>query len=139
MIYLTNNDLLLYSFERFIAESTSDDAEIINRTETSVIGIIKPYLKERYDVVDTFNEQEPIRDEFLVMIIAKMVVHQILSRNSARKFDPEKDNDFKWGLKQLEKIQAGRVVLEIPPKLDDTGNSATSLMYGNNTNNDYYI
>ncbi len=139
MIYLTNADLLLYSFERFITESTADDADIINRTEKSIIGVAKTYLKERYDLVDTFNEDEPVRDEFLVMVLAKMVVHQILSRNSARKYDADKKNDYDWGIKQLEKIQTGRTILELPPKLDDTGSASLTLGWGNNTNIDFYI
>ena len=138
MIYLTDADLELESFERFINESTANDDSKKDKAETSVIGIVKTFLNN-YDCVDIFNEEEPLRDEFLAGIMATMVVHKLLGRNAARKLNQDGKDEYKYALAQLEKIQQGKIILNLPPKLDENQQPTTPIMWGNNTNPDYYI
>ncbi|MFA9212489.1 MAG: phage protein Gp36 family protein [Candidatus Methylacidiphilales bacterium] len=138
MIYLTDEDLNLESFERFINESTANDDTVKNKAETAIIGIVKTFLNN-YDVVDIFNPSEPIRDEYLASIMATMVVHKLLGRNAARKLNQDGKDDYNNCIKQLTAIQTGKVILDLPPKLDDAGNSTEPIMWGNNTNQDFYI
>ena len=138
MIYLTDADLELESFERFINESTANDNDLKDKAETSVIGIVKTFLNN-YDCVDIFNQEEPLRDEFLAGIMATMVVHKLLGRNAARKLNQDGKDEYKYALAQLEKIQQGKIILNLPPKLDENEQPTTPIMWGNNTNPDYYI
>lgn len=138
MIYLTEADLKLEAFERFINESTVGENTVIDDAEKAVIGIVKTFLSN-YDVTDIFDEDEPIRDEFLAKLMSIMVVYEILSRNAARKLNSDMKEEYLWAFKQLEKIQTGRVQLDLPPKLDEAGASNVPTMYGNNTNTDFYI
>lgn len=93
----------------------------------------------RYDVDEVFNPSDPIRDEFLASIMAVITCYKILTRNKARKINTDLKDRYKWALEQLEKIQTGKVLLNLPPKLDEAGESTVPTLYGNNTNTDFYI
>lgn len=139
MIYLNDEDLALESFERFITESTAGSlTDMVVKAEKAVIGVVKTFLIN-YDVVDIFDEDEPIRDEFLAGLMAIMVTQKLLGRNAARKLNTDAKDEYKWAMAQLEKIQTGRIQLDLPPKLDTSGNTTVPAMYGNNTNTDFYI
>ncbi|MBX7204160.1 MAG: DUF1320 domain-containing protein [Bacteroidia bacterium] len=139
MIYLTQDDLNLESFERFITESTGGDSSIVDNAEKKAIAHCKTFLS-RYDVEDVFDEEEPIRDEHLANIIAIITCYKIISRNAARKVPSDAREDYKWALEQLEKIQTGRVTLELPPRIDSsTGNAVSNAIFGNISNPDFYI
>lgn len=138
MIYLNDDDLKLESFERFITESTGGDAELKDKAELSVIALCKTFLT-RYDTDDVFSEDEPVRDEHLANIMAIIVCYRLIGRNAARKVPTDAKDDYKWAMSQLEKIQKGIVELNLPPKLDDQGQSTNPVLWGNNTNEDFYI
>ncbi|QQV91571.1 adaptor protein [Winogradskyella phage Peternella_1] len=139
MIYINAEDLKTDSYQRFIDESTSDFEGVIDKCELTAIGITKTLLKGRYDVALIFDETEPIRDEFLAEIIVKLTMYKIIGRNAARKVPTDLKTDFDWAMSQLEKINAGKVSLDLPFPTDEDGNSTLKPMFGNNTNKDFYI
>lgn len=139
MIYIKDNDLKTESFQRFIDDSTADFPDVKNTAELKAIGIVKTLLKGRYNVSLIFNIDEPIRDEYLADIITKITISKIFGRNAGRKLPSDIKEDFDWAMKQLEKINAGRLTLELPVKTDEGGNPTAKPMFGNNTNQDFYI
>lgn len=139
MIYITEDDLKTESFERFIAESTSDFPTVKDKAELQSIGIAKTLLKGRYDVGTIFDETTPIRDAFLVEIITKLTTCKIFGRNAARKLPTDIKEDFDWAMKQLEKINAGRLALDLPTTTPTSGAPDGNTLWGNNRNENFYI
>lgn len=139
MIYISDDDLKTESYERFITESTADFEGVKDKAELKALGIIKTLIKGRYDVNLIFDTDEPIRDEFLADIVTKITLYKIISRNAARKVPTDLKEDYDWAMKTLEKINAGKLTLELPVKTDEDGNPSAKPMFGNNTNNDFYI
>ncbi|MFY0714116.1 DUF1320 family protein [Seonamhaeicola sp. NFXS20] len=139
MIYITDNDLKTESFERFITESTSDFPTVKDEVELKTIGLVKTFLSGRYNVEAIFRETEPLRDEFLADIVAKITMYKIISRNAARKVPSDFKDDYDWAMQQLEKINAGKISLDLPAPTDEEGNSNINPMWGNNTNKNFYI
>lgn len=139
MIYLTDNDLKRESYERFITDSTADFNGAKDSCELVAIGIVKTMLKGRYDVDLIFNEVEPLRDEFLADIITKITVRKIFKRNAPRKVPSDVKEDYDEALKSLKEINGGKLTLELPVNTDEDGNPTAKPMFGNNTNEDFYI
>lgn len=144
MIYLTENDLKTNTLERLLNESVADFQQAKDEVELQVLAEVKALISNRYDVKAIFGTPT-IRDPFLVKIITKMVVHDIISRNAARKIPQDRKEDYEWAMKQLEKINTGRLKLDgLPSKPTDTTNGGTSstaskMLYGNLKNKDFYI
>jgi hypothetical protein len=138
MIYLNDEDLELESFQRFITESTGGDTSLKDKAELKAIALCKTFLTN-YDVDDIFDEEDPIRDEYLAEIMAIIVLHKLIGRNAARKLPTDAKEGWDWAMKQLEKIQKGSITLLLPPKLDTDGNVDSLTIWGNNTNTDFYI
>jgi len=139
MIYINDDDLKTESFERFITESTSDFPTVKDSAELKVIGICKTLLKGRYDVDLIFDQSEPLRDEFLAEIITKLTICKIFGRNAARKLPTDLKEDFDWAMKQLEKINAGRLTLDLPLATSTSGAPTSDTIWGNNKNENFYI
>ena len=135
MIYLTLEDLKTDSFERFIRESAADFEQAIDRAERRAIGLVKPYLRDRYDVEAVFDPKAPLRDELLVDILSTLTLSKIHGRNAARKFSGD---DVEAAIKQLDKIAAGKITLALPPK-DESGNPDSRSLFGSLKNDDFYI
>ncbi|MCO5253622.1 MAG: DUF1320 domain-containing protein [Bacteroidetes bacterium] len=136
MIYISKEDLETDIWERFIDESTGHDDNIIDRAEGKAIDLCKTYLT-LYNTGLVFDEISPIRNEVLVDIISKLTTYNLIRRNAARKVPSDAKENWEWAMKQLEKIQSGRITLDLPPVVLPDGKS--NSMWGNNTNKDYYI
>lgn len=140
MIYLDAEDLQADSFQRFITDSTKDDVGVIDRAELKCIGIMKTYLQGRYDVDLIFDEDEPIRDEVFVEILVKLVLKKIFGRNAARKVPTDVKEDYDEAMKQLEKLNAGRLTIKnLPVPSTDDGSPSAAPLFGNISNPDFYI
>jgi len=139
MIYLSDEDLITDSAERFINDSIADFQQAKDKAEAKCIGIAKTMLRQRYDVDVIFDEAAPLRDEFLVEIITKLTLHKIFGRNAARKVPTDVKEDYDWAMKQLQLLNSGKVELNLPIPTNDDGTASAAPMFGNNTNEDFYI
>ncbi|AOR29553.1 hypothetical protein FORMB_25360 [Formosa sp. Hel1_33_131] len=139
MIYLTDDDLLTDSFQRFIDESSKDNEDVVANAELKCIGIIKTMLKGRYNTELIFDETDPVRDEFLADILTKLTLHKIFGRNAARKVPTDVKDNYDWAMKQLGLLNAGKLQLELPSPTNTDGTASAAPMFGNNTNPDFYI
>jgi len=137
MIYITREDLETDAFERLINESTTES--ILDRTEGKVLGIVSSYLSGRYDAILIFDPEAPIRDELLADIVSRIVLYRTFRRNAARKVPEDVATDYGWAMKELLRIQKGETILDLPAPLDGEGNPESNTMFGNNTNEDFYI
>lgn len=152
MKYITKEDLLDGSYEQYIRESSKDSFKIIASLEGKAIELVKTYLT-KYDTASIFgipilDEEEeaepeytpPIRHELLAEIIAKITLYKLIRRNAARKVPEDIKEEWEWAIKELERIRSGATILDgLPPKLDDNGNIASNSLWGNTTNQDFYI
>lgn len=140
MIYLTKEDLITASFERFIDESSQDEQYILDNIEAKKIGILKSYLQTRYDVATIFNPDAPMRDEVLVNILVRLVLADTFARNAARKIPVGNKEDAEKAMTELKDIATGRVIIgSLPGAVDGSGNLVSNTIFGNNTNKDFYI
>jgi len=137
MQYLTIEDLKTDSFERFIDESSKDFEAAIDKAEKRAIGKVKPYLRDNYDVGAIFDAEMPIRDEALVDILVILTLSKLHGRNSARKLP--KGDDVDDAMKELDKIAAGKITLELPLPVNEDGNVESTSIWGNLRNDDFYM
>lgn len=141
MIYLSKNDLISYCQERFIDESMQDDETILDDLEIKQIGIVKSYMGGRYDVEAIFNPENPIPNDVLKSIIARLLLYWLIKRNAARKVPTNFQEDFEAANKELIAISTGRTPLSDLPGLTDGGGNPvnSNSLWGNNTTTDFYI
>lgn len=140
MIYITKENLITHSYERFIEESTKDNPIVIDQAEAENIEIVKSYLSNRYDVTKTFNPDNPIHSPLLVRIITKLTLYDVFRRNAPRKINQSTIDDYEEAMKQLNQISTGRIVLnELPKPTDENGSTKSNSIYGNNSNKNFYI
>ncbi|WP_417366871.1 phage protein Gp36 family protein [Flavobacterium beibuense] len=137
MVYIVKNDLVTFAHERLINEScetetTLDEIEIIQ------IGIVKSYLGTRYNVNQIFSE--PIKNDVLVSIIARMTLYRLFKRNATRKVPSDAKDDYEAAMKELTDISTGKIKLsDLPVAIDGQGNPVSNSIWGNNRNPNFYI
>lgn len=158
MIYITKDDLITNSYERFIDESSKDVTSTLDKNEARAIAIVKSYISGRYDVNSIFASlvlpdetgdpeglDEPeytpsIRHELLVEIIAKITLYKVFRRNAARKVPEDVKEDYEWAIKELAGVRNGSIpLIGLPPAVDESGQPISKTIWGNNTQTDYYI
>lgn len=155
MQYLNQEDLTPDSYQRFITESIgdADGSDVVDKNEARAIALVKTYINDLYDTKSIFGytipaqyEEDkpvivpPIRNELLVDIISKITLYKIIRRNAARKVPEDYKDDFNWAIGQLERINSGRIALsDLPPSVDEDGNTQSESIWGNLSNPDFFI
>lgn len=143
MKYLSEDDLTTDSYQRFIIESSADNPDVIFKCEDRAIALVITYLSSRYSVKDIFGDDElnipPLRNELLADIITKITLYKLFKRNAARKLPDDIKEGWDWSILMLEKLQTGRIILNLPPALDENGQVKSKSIWGNLSNKNYYI
>lgn|SRR5690554_2139866 len=138
--YLTIDDLLEQSYERFIEETSKDNFQVIVSLEEKSIEKVKTLLGSKYDVDKIFDKDDPIHNPMLVEIIACLTLYKLFKRNAPRKINSQMTEDYNNALRDLEKLATGRLVLnELPKPTDDDGNEKQDTMYVNISNRNFFI
>lgn len=140
MKYLTLDYLYTHAFERAIKESTTDFEQAIENLETETISLVRTYLYRYYDVAKIFAEP-PVKNGVLDKIITKIIIYEAVRRNVYRKVNNGYQEDYKWAMETLEKLNTGRMTLsDLPSKpKESTDNPKDSLMHGNLSNKNFFI
>lgn len=148
MKYINKDDLISVIQERLMTETVAlspeaplNDNTILNDIEEKAIDLVVSYISGKYDHTRIFPEdtETPIRNGILVQIIASIVVYRSVRRNAARKVPEDYMQLYSDALKQLEKIQSGSMKLVNCPLLSNDDGSPVSPLYGNNTNDNFFI
>ncbi len=140
MKYIDKEFLVNYAQEIFINESSQTDDSILDRIEQSVISILKSYLGTRYNVEEIFSEEDPLENEILKDIVAKIVLYRLIKRNTPRNVPTNFKEMHDEAMKSLKELATGVVKLsDLPVAIDDSGAAVSNTMFGNTTNKDYYI
>lgn len=148
MKYINKDDLISVIQERLMTETVAlspeaplNDNTILNDIEEKAIDLVVSYISGKYDHTRIFPEDPeiPIRNGILVQIIASIVVYRSVRRNAARKVPEDYMQLYSDALKQLEKIQSGSMKLVNCPLLSNDDGSPVSPLYGNNTNDNFFI
>lgn len=134
MKYLQQQDYEAYIQNRFFAESQSDNPLAFETIETQVVAEVADRLSGRYNTAKIFDPEKPIRSELLAKIITKIAIYELIRRNAARKVPQDYVNDWEWAQKMLDKLESGTPKLPLP-----TTENGGNLMFGNNTNTDFFI
>lgn len=144
MKYLNKEDLISVIQERLLDESVinkdNDDATL-NDIESKAIDFAISYISGRYDT-DKIFATPPLRNGVLVQAIAQIVVYRSVRRNAARKVPSDFKDLYDEAVTMLNNIQRGSTQLKgLPTPTNNQGDSASQakLMYGNNTNTNYFI
>jgi phage gp36-like protein len=144
MRYINKDDLLTWIQEPLLngsitGEDRQPDDTVLDNIESDVIDLVKGYLNGRYKSNEIFDSTPVIRNGILVQIISMTVIYRVIRRNAARKVPEDIHDNYGDAIKLLERIQSGVLTLEnIPPVTADDGTTA-SLVYGNNTNEYFFI
>lgn len=141
MKYLTLEHLYTHAFERAIVESTADFTEAMDNIEAETIDIVKTYLARYYDVAQIFGDT-PIRTGVLTKIMTNIILYEAIKRNVYRKAKGKYEEDYKWAMEMLDKINAGKITLaDLPeaPKNNTSPKTGGKLLHGNLSNKNFYI
>lgn len=138
MKYLNKDDLITVIQERLLDESIQLSDDILDKIEQKQLDFVTAYISGRYDISCILTEP-PVRDGILVNILSMLVVYFAVKRNAARKVPEDHRDLYKDAIALLDKVQAGRLPLSGIPQITAPGGSTGKLMYGNNTNKDYFI
>lgn len=138
MKYINKDDLISYIQQRLLDESLQLDDTILDNIEANTIDLVTAHIGARYDTSKVFADP-PLRNGVLVQIISMITVYRVVRRNAARKVPEDYTNLYTDAIRMLEKIGAGTQYLENIPPITAADGSTGKLMYGNNTNTDYFI
>ncbi len=145
MMYINKDDLIDIIQERLMTESvamptptTIDENTILNSIEKKAIDLVVSYISGTYNHELIFAET-PIRNGVLVQIIASIVVYRSVRRNAARKVPEDLIQLYSDAIKDLGRIQSGAMNLIDCPKSIKPDGTSTSPVYGNNTNDNFFI
>lgn len=138
MKYLNKDDLITFIQQRLLDESLQLEDSILDQIEEQAIDLTVSYIAGRYDADKIFGNP-PIRNGVLVQVLSMIVVYRTVRRNAARKVPEDYTNIYNDATRLLEKIQSGSQHLENIPAITAPDGSTGKLMYGNNTNKDYFI
>lgn len=140
MIYVTKDDLIAQSYERFIDESSLDHIAVIDKTELRNIELIKSYIGTRYNVDLIFDPENPIKNEVLTGALVTMILFDLVRRNSARKVPTDYREDYDKAVELIQKISNGKILLsDLPKAVDASGQEVSNAIWGNNKNTNFYI
>lgn len=140
MIYIDKDYLISFAQERFIDESSQSDETILDQIEETQIAVIKSYLGTRYDTATVFDETDPVHNEVLREILAKLVLYKLIRRNAARKVPNDYKEQYDEAMKTLKEVSIGIIPLsDVPAAVDSTGAIISKSISGNLTNKDFYI
>lgn len=140
MIYIDKEYLVSFAQERFIDESSQSDDTILDQIEETQIAVIKSYLGTRYDTATVFDETDPVHNEVLREILAKLVLYKLIRRNAARKVPNDYKEQYDEAMKTLKEVSIGIIPLsDVPAAVDSTGAIISNSISGNLTNKDFYI
>lgn len=145
MKYINKEDLISIIQERLMNESVSllpetsiDENTILDDIEQKTIDLVIAYISGKYDHELIFAEP-PIRNGVLVQAIASIVVYRSVRRNAARKVPEDYIQLYNDAKKDLERIQSGAMNLIDCPKKVNADGTSSSPVWGNNTNNNFFI
>ena len=142
MIYINIDDLLTYIQKPLLEgsimnENKEVDYSILDNIEADTIDLVKGYLIGRYEISKIFDSSPVLRNGILVQIISMITVYRAVKRNAARKVPEDYKDFYSDSIALLERIQSGALVLENMPQV--SGENGASLVWGNNTNQDFFI
>lgn len=149
MRYLVQEDLIEVIQEKLLDDSLQLDNTILDGLEIKAIAFAASYISGRYKVDEIFGgtwwtedgtqPTDPVkRSPVLVQAIAMITIYRAVRRNAARKVPDDYTDIYNEAIKILGNIQKGSQLLTGLPEVTENGSTA-KLMYGNTTNDSFFI
>ena len=142
-------DLIEVIQEKLLDDSLQLDNTILDGLEIKAIAFAASYISGRYKVDEIFGgtwwtedgtqPTAPVkRSPVLVQAIAMITIYRAVRRNAARKVPDDYTDIYNEAIKILGNIQKGSQLLMGLPEVTENGSTA-KLMYGNTTNDSFFI
>lgn len=140
MVFLTNDDLKAGIIDKLLFERAEEGIDdILTTIEAQNISLIRTKLDGLYDVDAIFAQTGNMRHYLIIKILMKLSLYDFVRRNAARKVPEDYVREWEWAMKTLEQIASGHLNPDgLPPYVDENGDTPNTL-WGNTTNNDFYI
>jgi phage gp36-like protein len=139
MKYITREDLTEAIQGRLLDESVSEAPEaLLDGLEAKAIDFTISYISGRYDTDLIFGDPV-MRNGLLVQAVAMIVVYRAVRRNAARKVPDDFQDIYTEAVRILNNVQTGAQTLVGLPEVTGESGTTSSLMYGSNTNKDFFI
>jgi hypothetical protein len=140
MEFLTTEDLQTHSYGRFITDSTSDFAAALDNSELQVIALIRSKLNARYDVDAIFAATGTARHNLIIRVAAFLTLHDVFRRNAARKYDEDKDVNYKWAMKWLQDVRDRNESPDGLPSIEiETGAPSADILWGDSSDPNNFL
>ncbi|MDR1172283.1 MAG: DUF1320 domain-containing protein [Bacteroidales bacterium] len=138
MRYINRDDLIEIIQERLLDESVQLNGALLDSIEAKAIDFAISYISGRYDCDIIFGD--PVRRHgLLAQAIGMIVAYWAVRRNAARKVPGDFPDIYREAVAILEHIRSGSQQLDGMPEITGADGTTASLMYGNNTNRDFFI
>lgn len=112
--------------------TSQEDFENRQRAEKQAIEEISGYLRPRYDTQAIFSAQEKERNPHLVMIACDIALYHMSSSMPHKMGSEVRKERYDRAIQWLEDVQSGKIVPDLPYKIDEQGDSATPIHCGSN-------
>lgn len=139
--FLVDTDFDTQILSQLLRDRTADDLnKILEDLEARAMAIVSAKLTGRYDLDAIFDAEEVDRHHLIVHFVLTITVYHFLRRNAARKVPSDYKDEYMAVMKDLEKIQAGKLTPDgLPKPTDGNGDVVAKPIIANRKNNDYYI
>ena len=139
IMFITENDYIQVSADalKILQQATEENRRTAERR---AMGRIASYLDGRYDMQRAFCAEGEGRNFDLVGLVAVFALYfMVLSLPGRMNYEIRKEQ-FETGISFLEKVQAGKAVMDLPAWEEgdaEGGFSASPVRYGSEKRNNY--
>lgn len=131
-MFLTPEDYKVVIGTTALNVTTQTDNENRERAEAEAIEEISGYLRPKYDTDAIFTAEGKNRNPHMVMITCDVALYHLTSSTPQKMGMEIRKERYDRAIQWLEDVQSGKVVPNLPHKVDEQGNSATPIYCGSN-------
>ncbi|MEM7372810.1 MAG: phage protein Gp36 family protein [Bacteroidota bacterium] len=111
----------------------NSDVSVRTTAEDEAESMIKTYLNQLYDTATIFAQTGTDRHPHLMSIMKAIVLHKLHGRLPKRMMPDNIQASYNEAVIWLEKVNDGKISLELPRKTDSDDKTITRFRYGGNT------
>lgn len=131
-MFLIQNDYLA-QIQPEIRQAIASDPSIWSASELQAEEEITGYLRNRYDVVEVFNNAGADRNQRIVMLMVDIVLYHIHSRIAPRNIPEIREVRYEQAIEWLRAVNKGSIMPDLPTIQDiNTGSALSELKLGSN-------
>lgn len=129
MQFLTNADFNVLISSTHLDNLTETDAALLTEAEKQAIGLISPFLTQRFDVAAALNASGPDRNLWLVFVLSALTLRQLFVRAPALHMPPGLTTLTENAMQMLNNAAEGHLNPGLP-QLSNTNGPLTRFRWG---------